>query len=326
MDTPSRVAWRIPEEATVADEVATDGEVSGRGAASPRGTRGRPGWKRLGEFVRRRKARVVIAVCSLVSLAITGFVTKATEIGTERLFGKGTTTIATTAPTGGDPSGPGFRVAVDLVYSEGQAFALPQAVTSGRHAAQLLAGFPDPQRDMTAFLRDTMGQAQRSLTAKIVFTGTVDRPTRIIGLRVQKTHTAPNLNGTAIRTSSAGEPVTIPLTVDLDHATPRVLSHGKPYFPGHDIEVTRNIRETFSARFVAVRHSYRWVIAVDYVTAAGASDTIYVDTLGRPYDRPDQVPAADQFGLTGPASGYRVVYADNYPSALPGFHVVKPTP
>jgi hypothetical protein len=310
----------------VADEVATDGEESGLGAASPRGTRGRPGWKRLGQFLRQRKARVVIAVCSLASLAITGFVTKATEIGTERLFGKGTTATVTTAPTRGDPSGRGFQVAVDLVYSEGQAFALPQAVASGKHAAQLLTGFPDPQHDITAFLRDTMGQAQRSLTAKIVFTGTVNRPTRIIGLRVQKTHTASNLNGTAIRTSSAGEPTTISLTVDLDHATPRVLSHGKPYFPGHDIEVTRNIRETFSAQFVAVRHSYRWVIAVDYVTAAGASDTAYVDALGKLYGRADQVPAAYQFGLTGPAARYRMVYADNYPSGLPGFHVVKPTP
>jgi hypothetical protein len=73
-------------------------------------------------------------------------------------------------------------------------------------------------------------------------------------------------------------------------------------------------------------HSYRWVLAVDYVTAAGATDTVYVDTLGRLYGRPDQVPAPYQFGLTGPAPSYRVVYADNYPSGLPGFHVVKPTP
>jgi hypothetical protein len=310
----------------VADEVATEDEASASGPApgSPRAARGHPGWKRLGEFLWRRKARVAVVAFSLVSLAVTGFVTKATEIGTERFFGKGPTATSATAP--GDPSGRGFQIAVDLVYREGQAFALPRAVTSGKYAAQLLAGFPDLQHDMTAFLRDTMGQAQRSLTAKIVFTGTVDRPARIIGLRVQKTRTAPNLSGTAIRTSSAGEPGTIPLTVELDHATPRVLSHGKPYFPGHDIEVTRNIRETFAAQFIAARHSYRWVIAVDYVTAAGATDTVYVDTLGRLYGRPDQVSAAYQFGLTGPAPSYRVVYADNYPSDLPGFHIVKPTP
>jgi hypothetical protein len=226
------------------------------------------------------------------------------------------------APSATRDASIGLAAGVAFNHPPGQVFALPTPL-DGPQAAPLLAS---PTSGLTEFVREHSGAAVSPLNAAIVLTGTSDRPTRLTELRIHRTTSAENYSGTAIYTSSAGDRPTIPLTADLDRGVPELLGEsGRPYFLDHNIEVTRDERETFAIQFTAEQYSHQWIIAVDYVSEHGTIETLYLDTLGELHSAPASIPPDQQFAITGPAQSYAIEYSDNYPLG-DGFHPAYPSP
>lgn len=281
------------------------------------------GWIRdlLGRAKSHRAYKLTRALAVLIASTIV--VTVVTVIVTNTMEPMTSSTPAASPSASPSPAGElGFHAAVTFDYPGGQTFALPSAAVSGPLVTQLLQGFGG--RDETSFLRDNGGAAVEDLTARVVLTGTSEQPTTITAIRVRVMSAVANLSGTRIQTSSGGDKPTIPVTIDMDHATPVIRdSAGKPFFLGHSLIVTTIDRETLLMHFTAESRSYRWLLEVDHVAGDGSTVTSYLDAVGKVWPDRTAIPMANQFGLTGRATAYGIEYLDNYPAGS-GFHVRTP--
>lgn len=131
------------------------------------------------------------------------------------------------------------------------------------------------------------------------------------------------LTGTQVQTGAEGEVTTVPVSCDLDKPSLEVTgADGKPYFRGHGVELAPDEHVEVEVTFTATKHAYRWLMAIDYVLPNGATRTAYTDATGKLYAAAAKVPPGDQFSLTGDASMYGAVWAENN-SQTGGFRLLR---
>jgi hypothetical protein len=204
--------------------------------------------------------------------------------------------------------GSGFTAAVNVIPKCGQHYSLADVIHPQTQAADLHAVSISDTAAMQVFLREHRGAPQSSITVEIVFTGTSRLPTRILDVKVDRLKTSTNLKGTALRTRCEGDPPARPVEVDLDLPPRDLVSQGKPYFDGKDLEVSIEERENLRMFVTAMANSYRWIFAVHYLDSTGVTTQGYLGVDGKIRDRPEEVPEDAEFSLTGPAPSYGVIY------------------
>lgn len=272
---------------------------------------------RFRRLMRRPVSKVVAGVGAAALAAATAFAVAVAERGAARILPD--PTVRPSSPAA--PAFP-FDVAVDPGFDAGMWYALPSPVTGGPAADELLAGFPG-DAELAVYLRAHDGAPLSSMVPSLTFTGLNRSGTvRIVGLRVYAKQGGGVLAGSLIKTTSNGEQPTVPVRVDLDRPGLDVTApDGKPYFQGHGIELAADEHVTVTVTFTAVKHAYRWLMAVDYVLPAGGSRTAYLDGVGRLYQKASEAPPKNHFALTGQAPGYPAVWDTNFPQ--PGFRLTS---
>ncbi|BBH70708.1 hypothetical protein ACTI_73930 [Actinoplanes sp. OR16] len=210
----------------------------------------------------------------------------------------------------GPEPGSGFEPAVAVIPRCGQVYAMDRVIDPDTGAAELLsldgagtAGFDD-------FLREQRAAPVESITVEITFTGQDQHPTRILDVRVEALQTAPNAAGTELATYCGGDPPTRTVTLDMDTPPRSLMSEGKPYFDGHDLDVSAQERETLRVSVSAARGNYRWYFAIDHIDGSNARTTSYIGRAGKLYTDAAEVPADDYFGVTGAAKAYGARYTE----------------
>jgi hypothetical protein len=267
--------------------------------------------------MRKPLAKVVAGVGAAVLAGTSAFFVAVAQRGAERI-------LPDKPPQSSAPAALEFpfAVAVDPGFDAGMAYALPSPVTGGPAADELLAGFAGDS-ELAAFLRAHDGAPLLSVVPSLTFTGLIrSGSVRIVGLRVYAKQGGDVLGGSILSTVSNGVQETIPVRVDLDRASLAVTAgDGKPYFRGHGIELAADEHVTVAVTFTAAKHSYRWLMAVDYVLPAGGSRTAYVDGTGKLYQKAPEVPPRNRFALTGAAPRYAARWDTNFPQ--PGFRLTR---
>ncbi|WP_433494911.1 hypothetical protein ACQP26_03305 [Micromonospora sp. CA-248089] len=206
--------------------------------------------------------------------------------------------------------GSGFEPAVRRIPKCGQSYAIGRTLDPQTEAAELLSidrGGPS----FDDFLQRQHASPIGTITIEIVFTGRLQRPTRILDVRVARLETTQNLAGTELRTYCGGDPPARAVELDLDTPPRALISDKKPYFDGRDLDVTVEQRETLRISASARLHGYRWVFAIDHIDGSGVTVTSYLDANGGLYQDIAQVPDDAEFSLTGAAKTYGVRYQES---------------
>ncbi|BCY11835.1 hypothetical protein [Actinoplanes sp. L3-i22] len=216
-------------------------------------------------------------------------------------------------PPAPDPKptpGSGFEPAVTVIPRCGQIYAIDRVVDPDTDAAQLLGLAGSGAAGFNDFLRTERAAPVGSITVEVVFTGLLERPTRILDVRVDGLATTPSTAGTELQTYCGGDPPTRSVTLDMDTPPRSLMSAGKAYFTDRDLDVSVTERETLRISVSAARQNYRWYFAIDHIDATGARATSYLDAAGHLHTDPARVPVADFFAVTGAAKSYGARYTE----------------
>ncbi|GLY03772.1 MULTISPECIES: hypothetical protein [Actinoplanes] len=216
---------------------------------------------------------------------------------------------ATPEPT--PAPGSGFQAAVATIPDCGQVYALDRVVDPRTGAAPLLAldGSSAPAFD--DFLAREKASPVGRITVEMVFTGLFPSPTRILGVRVDGLRQGPNSAGTSMTTACEGDSSTRAVTLDMDTAPRSLRQAGRPYFDGHDLDVSIVDRETLRITVTARRHGYSWFFAIDHIDGAGKQVTDYLDVHGTLHGERHEVREDGRFRITGTAGTYGASYVED---------------
>jgi hypothetical protein len=264
-------------------------------------------------MLRRARTYLIGLGGAAVAAAVTTVVTGLVQAGTDRIISGPPAASPSVSATAA--AGP-FRVTIGTATASSVAFA--DRLDSVSDADTLANGF-DTDAAFDAFVAERHGAYVGTDDLTMVFTGTASGPVRIVRMSIAAKTAGPILRGTLVNPFSAGEVSTIHVSANLDSASSAVLgADGTPYSETHAIEIQPEEHVTVGASIGGDKASYTWVIAIEYVDAAGADHVAYFGRDGVLYDDPGRIADADRFAMTAGSKTYGLIYDDNYPAA--GYH------
>jgi hypothetical protein len=203
------------------------------------------------------------------------------------------------------PSAPLAATTV-VSYSDAQAVALQESVTSGTGYDELVSGLSDigsGGNSWGSFLASHPGAPLGRLHTDITLIGLAKSGVRVTNIQIERVGPprAP-MSGTYIPIQHAGGQAAYTFSANMDSANP-VLTRvpSGQTFPDFNVELSQGDQVTLAVDFLAAHYSSAWNLYVTYLVGAR---TGHIEI---------EAPNNHPFAVTAAAHSYKTSYISNYP-------------